>query len=270
MAGGTQMHRILTTPAGSPERQAALDAARIPAGVQGMLLADDPARERGRRSPSRRATPTTTLRGDPAGVVRVDVESLPQPLQDQLLASQAVQTNTGASAGVSFATRGDTTYVAVNASNQLVDVQGGQATVFQTRSTNVLSVFAEADMTNPAEVRDAYATSLSLTQGGQRTQPLPTEAPLTAEQVSAYQDLGYTVAVLDPSNGNAAVRPPARRAGRTSRTSAASPAAIPSTCWWAARRSPPSATSRRRSWWTSATGSPRCRRSRGRTTSTRW
>jgi hypothetical protein len=38
--GGLAMHRILSTPAGSPERQAALDAARIPASVQRMLLAD--------------------------------------------------------------------------------------------------------------------------------------------------------------------------------------------------------------------------------------
>lgn len=37
---GAAMNRVLSTPAGSPERQQALDAARIPASVQNMLLAD--------------------------------------------------------------------------------------------------------------------------------------------------------------------------------------------------------------------------------------
>ncbi|MFP2895930.1 hypothetical protein [Corallococcus sp. 4LFB] len=37
---GVAMQRVLSTPAGSPERQQALDAARIPAAVQHMLLAD--------------------------------------------------------------------------------------------------------------------------------------------------------------------------------------------------------------------------------------
>lgn len=37
---GAAMQRVLSTPAGSPERQQALDAARIPAAVQNMLLAD--------------------------------------------------------------------------------------------------------------------------------------------------------------------------------------------------------------------------------------
>ncbi|MCP3168511.1 hypothetical protein [Myxococcus qinghaiensis] len=37
---GSAMQRVLSTPAGSPERQQALDAARIPAAVQNMLVAD--------------------------------------------------------------------------------------------------------------------------------------------------------------------------------------------------------------------------------------
>jgi hypothetical protein len=39
---GAAMQRVLSTPPGSPERQTALDAARIPTAVQGMLLADAP------------------------------------------------------------------------------------------------------------------------------------------------------------------------------------------------------------------------------------
>lgn len=39
---GTALHRVLSTPPGSSERQQALDAAHIPVSVQGMLLADTP------------------------------------------------------------------------------------------------------------------------------------------------------------------------------------------------------------------------------------
>jgi hypothetical protein len=214
--GGTAMHRILSAPPGSPERQQALNAARIPPSVQGMLLADTPAQAGGGQPiviPQN--VPTTRVPTDPPGVMRVDVARLPEPLRSELRASHAVQVNTGAGTGVSMTQQqGGPLMVAVNGSRQLVDVAGGQPVVFQTGSTNVLSVFRGVNMNNPAQVGQAYASALQLTQGGQRTQPLPTTAPLTADQVSAYQSLGYTVAVLDPSNGLAAVRPPGAPGGQ--------------------------------------------------------
>jgi hypothetical protein len=210
-AGGSAMNKILSAEPGSAERQAAIDRAKIPANVQSMLLADPQAGgDAGAPITIPAGTPTTTLQGDPRGVVRVDVSKLPDPLRSQLQASNAITTNTGAGSGASMTSQNGALYVAVNADRQLVDVQGGNATVFRTGTANVLSVFANTDMADPAQVRASYATALGLTQGSQAVQPLPVPDPgnLTADQVAAYQSLGYTVAVLDPSNGLAAVRPP--------------------------------------------------------------
>lgn len=147
---------------------------------------------------------------DPAGVDRVRVSDLGEPLSSQLMASYAVWENTSAGAGVSFASMADGSgelYVAVNADGQLVDIQNGTPQVFETGTVNTLSIFANVNMQEPAQVEQAYASALGLTQG-QPIQPLSTSGPLTADQIAAYQQLGYTVAVLDPANGNAAIRPP--------------------------------------------------------------
>jgi len=144
---------------------------------------------------------------DPSGVTRVNVADVGEPLSSQLQASYAVQTNTGAGAGVSIVPQDGALYVAVNADGQLVDLQNGTPQVFQSGTVNTMSVFANVNMEEPAAVQQAYATALSLTQE-QPVQALPTTEPLTADQVAAYQALGYTVAVLDPANGNAAIRPP--------------------------------------------------------------
>ncbi len=151
--------------------------------------------------------PTQQFQGDPDGVVRVNVADLGEPLSSQLQASYAVQTNTGAGAGVNMVSQDGGLYVAVNAEGQLVDLQNGTPQVFQTGTVNTLSVFANVNMQEPAAVQQAYATALGFTQG-QTVQALPTDGPLTADQVAAYQALGYTVAVLDPANGNAAIRSP--------------------------------------------------------------
>ncbi|HYH95054.1 hypothetical protein [Hyalangium sp.] len=150
---------------------------------------------------------TQQFSGDPSGVTRVNVADLGEPLSSQVQASYAVQTNTGAGAGVNVVPQDGELYVAVNADGQLVDLQNGTPQVFQTGTVNTMSVFANANMQEPAEVQQAYATALGLSQE-QPVQALPTDAPLTADEVAAYQELGYTVAVLDPANGNAALRPP--------------------------------------------------------------
>ena len=138
-------------------------------------------------------TPTVTFATDPQGVSRVDVNSLDEPLRSQLLAANTIEANTGAGAGRRHGDAGREHLRRGRLHRAAGGHPGPAAAVFQTGTVNTLSIFANVDMNDSAAVSTAYADALQLTQGGQQVQPLANvDGPLTAEQVEAYQELGYT------------------------------------------------------------------------------
>ncbi len=135
---------------------------------------------------------------------RVALVDLPTNLQSQIRAAVAMAVNTGTGSGVSLDSTGQAVYI--DASGQLVELTRTGAVGYHTTRPSVLRAFDGVDMHDEQAVHSAMNVALSLSGQGPG-QALSLDRPLTAEEVEAYQALGYSVAVLDPEHGLAAIRP---------------------------------------------------------------
>lgn len=134
-------------------------------------------------------------------VYRLDLSQLSdRQLALQLGAAYGLGNSLGLDPGFSLDASGR--YLYVNESHQLVELGPSGWTAFDQNRPTALAAMAGLGASDPAALATG-ANRLLAMAGLPSGLRLDSPTPLTAEQVAAYQALGYQVAALDPTTGRA-------------------------------------------------------------------